>query len=126
MDQSPLPRGSFQVRNSFGEEHRVVPELPQAAVAVEAQYPANPPGAMIVINVLGVGSATDGTDAPLLSQHLVDLCLPHAVAPAQVVLARAATLLDAGLSARVVAGLAVAAEATATSLASRKLVERLD
>jgi hypothetical protein len=58
MDQNPLPRGSFQIRNRVGQEHRVVPELPQAAVAVEAQYPANPAGAMIVINVLGVSAST--------------------------------------------------------------------
>jgi hypothetical protein len=56
MDQSPLPRGSFQVRDRFGEELRVVPELPEAAVAVEAQYPAHPAGAMIVIDVLGSGA----------------------------------------------------------------------
>jgi len=57
MDQSPLPRGSFQIRDRTGEELRAVPELPQAAVAVEAQYPAHLPGAMIVIDVFGVGHA---------------------------------------------------------------------
>jgi hypothetical protein len=58
MDQNPLPRGSFQIRDRTGEGGRVVPELPEAAVAVEARYPAHPPGAMIVIDVLKVGRTT--------------------------------------------------------------------
>jgi hypothetical protein len=37
MDQNPLPRGSFQIRVRTGEELRVVLELAEAAVAVEAQ-----------------------------------------------------------------------------------------
>jgi hypothetical protein len=58
MDQNPVPRGSLQVLDRTGQELRIVPELPQAAVAVEAQYPAHPPGAMIVIDVFGVRRAT--------------------------------------------------------------------
>ena len=86
MDQNPLPRGSFQVRDRLGEEIRAVPELPQAAVAVEAQYPANPAGAVIVIDVLGIRGAADGTDAPLPGEHLVEFRLADAVAPAEVIL----------------------------------------
>jgi hypothetical protein len=73
MDQNPLPRGSLQVRDRFGEEFRVVPELPEAAVAVEAQYPAHPAGATIAIKVLRVDLATDGTAALLGRHHLVEL-----------------------------------------------------
>ena len=80
MDQNPLPRGSLQVRDRFGEEFRAVPEPPEAAVAVEAQYPAHPSGAMIVVEVLRVIDATYGTAAPLSRKQLVELRLPHAVA----------------------------------------------
>jgi hypothetical protein len=79
MDQNPLPRGSFQVRDRPGEELRAVPELPEAAVAVEAQYPAHPTGAMIVIKVLRVGRATDGAPTLLCRQHLVELDLRSTV-----------------------------------------------
>src|SRR3954451_20188896 len=85
MDQSPLPRGSFQIRNCFGEEHRVVPELPRAAVAVEAQYPANPAGAMIVIDVLGTGSHSRRGPCSL-GRGSHEVGLPDAVAPTQAVL----------------------------------------
>jgi hypothetical protein len=73
MDQNPLPRGSLQIRDRFGEEFRAVPEPPEAAVAVEAQYPAHPSGASIVIKVLRAGRATDGTAALLSRHHLVEL-----------------------------------------------------
>ena len=60
MDQNPLPRGSFQVRDRSGEAPRIILELPGTAVAVEARYPAHPPIAMIVIDVFlcpGAGAA---------------------------------------------------------------------
>ena len=87
MDQNPLPRGSLQICERLGEKLGTVPELTEAAVAVEAQYPANPAGAMIVIDVLRVGSATDRAHAPLLGKHGVDFGLTHAVAAAQMVFA---------------------------------------
>jgi hypothetical protein len=73
MDQNPLPRGSLQVRDRLGEELRTVVEPPEAAAAVEAQYPAHPTGATIVVQVLRVGRATDGTAALLGRHHLVEL-----------------------------------------------------
>jgi hypothetical protein len=103
MDQNPLPRGSFQIRDRTGEEFRAVPELPEAAVAVEAQYPAHPSGAMIVIKVLRVGDAADGAPTVLSRQQLVELGPPDAVTPPQVVLPRPAvqplTLLVAACTA---------------------------
>src|SRR5688572_259066 len=80
MDQNPLPRGSFQIRDRFGEEFRALPELPEAAVAVEAQYPAHPSGAMIVVKVLRIGCATNGTAALLGQQQLVEFDRAVAVA----------------------------------------------
>jgi len=88
MDQNPLPRGSFQIHDRSGEELRALPELPEAAVAVEAQYPAHPTGAMIVIKVFGVGSATDGAPTLLCRQQLVEGDLPDAVPPPEVRLPR--------------------------------------
>jgi hypothetical protein len=73
MDQNPLPRGSLQVRDRLGEEFRIVPETPQTAGAVEAQYPAHPTRATIVIKVLRVGRSADGTAALLGRLHLVEL-----------------------------------------------------
>ncbi len=68
-----MPRGSLQVRDRVGEPLWAVPEPAEAAVAVEAQYPAHPTGATIVIEVLRVGPATDGAAALLGRQHLVEL-----------------------------------------------------
>src|SRR3954470_16366498 len=109
MDQNPLPRASLQIRDRTGEELRAVPELPQTAVAVEAQYPAHPAGAMIVIDVLGIRPAADRAHAPLLGKQLVDLGLPDPVAVSQVVFTPSAVKpLLQRLATRVVARLAVA------------------
>jgi hypothetical protein len=78
MDQNPLPRGSLQVRDCLGEDIRTVPELPQTAVAVEAQYPAHPSGALIMVEVSGIGRATDGAPAALGGEELVELDLAAA------------------------------------------------
>jgi hypothetical protein len=80
MDQNPLPRGSFQIRDRFGEEFRAVPEVPQSTAAVDAQYPAHPPGATVMIEVLRVTRATDGAAALLGRQHLLELDRAPAVA----------------------------------------------
>jgi hypothetical protein len=84
MGQKPLPRGSLQICDRTGKERRIVPELPQAAVAVEAQYLACPTGAMIVINVFRVVGATDGAAAPLGRQQLVELFSSDAVSASEV------------------------------------------
>jgi hypothetical protein len=75
MDQNPLPRGSLQVRDRIGQEHRVIPELPQAAVAVEAQYPAHPAGAVIVVDVFRIGRSADRAAAAPTRRQLVELHL---------------------------------------------------
>ncbi len=73
MDQNPLPRGSLQIRVRTGEKPRIVLELAEAAVAVEAQYPAHPTRATIMIKVLRVARTTDGAAALLGRQHLLEL-----------------------------------------------------
>ena len=76
MDQNPLPRGSLQVRDRLGEDVRTVPELAQTAVAVEAQYPAHPAGAMITVEMPRIGRTADGTAAALGGHQLIELDAP--------------------------------------------------
>ena len=126
MDQNPLPRGSLQVRDRLGEDVRTVPELPQTAVAVEAQYPAHPAGAMIVVEVLGVGGSADGAAAALSCQQFVELHLPDAVTTPRVMLPRPGVpSLLAGLAARVVAKLAGEADAAGQPVGTAEVVQRL-
>ncbi len=75
MDQNPLPRGSLQICERLGQQPGVVPELAEAADAVEAQYPVHPAGAMIVVQVLRVLDTTDGAAAALGRRQLVELRL---------------------------------------------------
>jgi hypothetical protein len=85
MDQNPLPRGSSQVRDRPGQPLWTVPELAKTTVAVEAEYPAHPSGAMIVVQVLRIGGATDRADATLLGKQLSEFLLSDAAPPAHVV-----------------------------------------
>jgi len=128
MDQNPLPRGSFQIRDRSGEELRAVPELPETAVAVEAQYPAHPTGAMVVIKVLRVVSATDGAPALLCRQQLVELDpLAAAVSRREGTLAQPAGRTVARLLAtRVLTGLAVCRVAGVVAPATREISQALD
>ncbi|RAO25982.1 hypothetical protein ONO86_06321 [Micromonospora noduli] len=126
MDQSPLPRGSSQVRDRPGQPHGTVTELAKTTVAVEAEYPAHPSGAMIVVQMLRVGTATDRADPALLGQELLKLLLPDAVPPPQVVLAKSAVQAKLALLAlRVVAGLAVSAVTSTAGAVPRKVIEGL-
>ena len=127
MDQNPLPRGSFQIRDRTGEELRAVPELLEAAVAVEAQYPAHPTGAMIVIKVLRVGRATDGAPTLLCRQQLVELDPAAAVAPRGVLHPRPGEFPGARHhpAARVLARLAVGRVTGAVARVSRELGQGL-
>ena len=69
MDQNPLPRGSLQVRDRLCQQPRAVVELPEPAAAVEAQYPAHPSGAMIVVEVFRVRCAVCGGPEPQHVDH---------------------------------------------------------
>jgi hypothetical protein len=72
MDQNPLPRGSSQVRDRPGQPRMTVTELAKTTVAVEAEYPAHPSGAMIVVQMLRVRAAADRADPALLGEKLVE------------------------------------------------------
>jgi hypothetical protein len=59
MDQNPLPRGSSQVRDRPGQPLGTVTELAKTTVADEAEYPAHPSGAMIVVHMFRIEVAWD-------------------------------------------------------------------
>src|SRR4051794_38382644 len=127
MDQNPLPRGSSQVRDRPGQPRGTVTELAKTTVAVEAEYPAHPPGAMIVVQMLRVGSPADRAHATLFGEQLVELLLPHAVALTQVVLTIAAVEPLLGLPCPgVVTGLAVGGVARAVGAVAGKVGHGLD
>jgi hypothetical protein len=70
------------------QQQRIVLELAEPAVAVEAQYPAHPTVAVIVVDVFRVGRATDRADPVLLREELPKLPLPDPIPPPQVVINR--------------------------------------
>ncbi|RAO42970.1 hypothetical protein GAR06_04857 [Micromonospora saelicesensis] len=126
MDQSPLPRGSSQVRDRPGQPHGTVTELAKTTVAVEAEYPAHPSGAMIVVQMLRVGTATDRADPALLGQELLKLFLAHAVSAPQVVLARPTVQAKLALLAlRIAARFAVSAVTSTAGAIPWKVIEGL-
>lgn len=91
MDQNPLPRGSLQICDRLGKERWAVPEPAEAAVAVEAQYPAYPPSAPITVEVFRIGRAADRAAAVLSSEELVELHLRTARRAAGIATRRAGT-----------------------------------
>lgn len=124
MDQNPLPRGSSQVRDRPGQTLGAVLELTKTTIAVEAEYPAHPPGAMIVVQMLRVRGPADRAHAALLGEELVELLLPDPVPPPQVVLTATAVQAQAGfLALLVVARLAVSAVAAPARPVTREVVE---
>jgi hypothetical protein len=81
---------------------------------------------MIVVDVFRARPAADRTPPALRLQQLVDLDLPDAVAPPQVVLPRPAVeAVAGGLATGVVAWLAVVPEAAAARGVPREVCERL-
>jgi hypothetical protein len=62
-------------------QHQVaaIAELAERAVAVEAEESADPVGGVIMVDVLGGRLATDGTQAALFGEHLVEVLDGNAV-----------------------------------------------
>ncbi len=124
MDQNPLPRGSSQVCDRPGQGVEVVLELAETAVAVEAEYPADPSGAMIVVQMFRIGTPADRAHVALLGQELLELLLPDPVATTQVVLTTTAVEpLPRFLALLVVARLAVSAVTTPPGPIAREVVK---
>lgn len=72
----------------------VVTELPEPTIAIEAEYPSNPFRLVIVIDVLGLPSAAQGTDPSLLQDYPGNLCSVDPAAPGQVERPRASVVLQ--------------------------------
>jgi hypothetical protein len=121
-----LGRRSLEVGDRCGEPTRVVSELAETAVAVEAEDAANLTGQVAVIDVLGVWSAADGADAALLRDELRNLISADPVALEEVVVtAPAVKALSRLLSSGVVTRLAIGVVAVLRAAVSREVLERL-
>jgi hypothetical protein len=95
-----------------GPEHRwVIPELPQPAIAVEAEEFTYGAGHVVVVDVPGRRCPADGAEAALRRQHHVGFLGSDSVPTAQVVGATTTALVKGLLTPRVVAGQAVGAQA---------------
>jgi hypothetical protein len=67
----------------------VVPELPEATIAVEAEHTANFAGVVIMIDMIRLVATANRTLPALGTNDLIDLGRTNPVAPLQVVVARA-------------------------------------
>jgi hypothetical protein len=59
----------FDVERGDVEEERVVPELAQTAIAVEAQQRSDLTRGVVMVDVRGRGSSADRTHTPLRFEH---------------------------------------------------------
>jgi hypothetical protein len=94
---------------------RIIPELAETAVAVEAQYCADIPSPVIVIDVSrlkGQLAVADRAEPPLVAKHLQDVLRPDPVPPLQVIVPGVPVVSrDALGDLRVLAGPAIGADA---------------
>jgi hypothetical protein len=93
------------------EEERIVLELTESAVAVEAQQGSDGAGLVVAIQVLCRRRAADGAESALLLQHGVSLLGADPVPPREAVRATTAPLGDSAFASLVVAGPAVRSDA---------------
>jgi hypothetical protein len=108
------------------EPLRVIAELSEPAVAVEAQDTTNATTDVVVVDMFWTRLVANRAHAVLLTDQLVELGCTDAVPPFQVMVAAAAVQpLLRLLPARVVARLAVGVSSTACAAVSRKLRKRL-
>jgi hypothetical protein len=107
-----LPQGvELDVVGGRMQQQRIILELAEASVAVEAQQRSICTGLVVVIDVLRRGCAADGAEATLFLEHGVGFLGADPVAARQVIRAATAPLGDASLSPLVVARQAVAGDA---------------
>ena len=108
----PLPcAGVPQIVDRLLESVDAVLELPQPAVAVEAQDATDLTRHMIVVDMLRNRFTADGTEATLAQSHLIHISLGDPVSALKVPIARGAVILvPIQLNHCVVAGFAVAGQ----------------
>jgi hypothetical protein len=108
------PQLSFQVSDGPTERRRIVPKVTKPTVAVEAEYPANPAGLVVVVDVVRTFSATYRTPVQVDPTTRVGLLGGDPIAALEVIIAATTVMPLARLiDASVPAWLAVAAEAIA-------------
>jgi hypothetical protein len=110
----PAATWFLSVADRLAQVLDVVGELAQTAVAVEAENATYVTEHMIVVNMLGVGHATDRANAALLGQKLPKLLLADAVATPQVV------AVGAVAPTKVMTRLAISPEAGSTEAVTRR------
>jgi len=108
------------------ERHRVVLELAEAAVAVEAEQRSDSASRMIMIDVRGRRGLANRTQTVLLFQHRVGFCSRESVATLQVVGTRAAQPFKRCSAPRIVTGLAIGVPTRSPAPGCRKFSKRLD
>src|SRR5690348_1584268 len=111
-----------------GVQHlKLVANITQSLVAVEAQQSPDLARGVIVVDVFGIGPATNGALPALRGEHRVDVGLTDAIPGAEVVFpASAVQTFASSTRPRVVTRLAVAAATPSATLALGKVFERLD
>jgi hypothetical protein len=114
----------FDVVSRRVQHGRVVLELAEAAVAVEAEQRPDVSGFMVVINVLGRCGAANGAQAALRIQPKVRFLGRDAVALAEVIRVRPAHLVARLPSPLVVARLAVGVVSAGGSHRADEFAER--
>jgi hypothetical protein len=102
----------FDVEGSDVQQIGIVLELPQPAVAVEAEQRSDGAGLMVVVDVGGWCRLADGADSPLEVEQVVRLRRGDSVPPSQVVGAGPAGLFPGYATSDVVTGLAIRRIAT--------------
>jgi hypothetical protein len=115
-------RGFFYVERGAIKPLWIVTELPEPAIAAEAQNSTNATREVIVIDVFGRRPVADQAHVALLSNQLLDLGRANAVATLEVIVAGASVqTLSRLVASRVMAGFAIGRNATLCSPVARKL-----
>src|SRR5262245_10854941 len=123
MNQNPLPRGLLQIVDRIAHGSDVVLELAKTAVAVKAQNATHLTGDVIVVHVFRVRRAADPTPAALSQDDPPNFLIGNLVTPLEMVVARAAVILDFVLApTNVMARQTIAAVSLAAALVQRKLL----
>jgi len=83
----------FHVCDRSPNQVGVVVECPHSSIAEETDDPAHHAGLVIVIDLLCFPSAADGTQTALLSNEFVDFISAYAIAPYQVIVTLAPSIV---------------------------------
>jgi hypothetical protein len=100
-------RVETDVLGRFTQEDRIVPELAESAVAVEAEQGSDFSGRMVVVDVCCRRRLADIAQPTLRLEHHVYFFSGDSIASSQVIGTTAAALFDVSLSALVVARQAI-------------------